>query len=141
MFREALKRTELPVCYNGTLFTCEDLKRFAEDFPEVDRVMLGRGLIANPGLADDFRTGSRPDKQKMKAMHDRILEQYLAQVSGAHNTIYKMKELWFYQIWMFADVKKYEKKIRKCQRLEEYREIVDALFRDCDLAEGAGFPG
>lgn len=141
VFAEVLKRTDLPICFNGNLFTMEDLARFEEEFPQVDRVMIGRGLIANPGLVDDYRTGSRPDKYKMKAMHDRILNHYLEQVSGAHNTIYKMKELWFYQIHMFADAKKYEKKIRKSQRLEEYLEIVDGLFRDLEIAEKSGFPG
>ncbi len=141
VFREALKRTDLPVCFNGNLFTTEDLARFEEAFPEVDRVMIGRGLIANPGLVDDYRTGGRPDKGKLRAMHDRILAHYLSQVSGAHNTIYKMKELWYYQIHMFADAGKYEKKIRKSTRLEEYETIVDGLFCDLEIAEKAGFPG
>lgn len=46
------KNSKNTVCYNGDLFTVDDILHFEEAYPSVDRVMLGRGLLMNPGLAD-----------------------------------------------------------------------------------------
>ena len=43
-------RIAAPVCYNGDLFTLQDLGQFTQEFPQVERVMVGRGLIADPAL-------------------------------------------------------------------------------------------
>lgn len=128
IFAEVLSLAKMPVCYNGDLFTAEDLADFVARFPEADRVMLGRGLIAAPGLVCSYTGRGGRGLEELRAFHDRILEEYLARVSGAHNTIYKMKELWFYMIGRFPDSKKAEKRIRKSRTLEEYREAVAELF-------------
>lgn len=128
VFSEVLSLAKMPVCYNGDLFTSKDLTEFAAEFPGADRVMLGRGLIAAPGLVRSYTGKGAWGKKELSAFHDRILEEYLAQVSGAHHTIYKMKELWFYMIGLFPDSKKAEKRIKKSRTLEEYREAVAELF-------------
>ena len=47
-FRQALAVCRHPVCYNGDLFTVADYQQFCQAFPDVQRVMLGRGWITNP---------------------------------------------------------------------------------------------
>ena len=49
-FRYALQNSRAPLCYNGNLCSTEDIIAFQKDFPQVGAVMLGRGLIGNPGL-------------------------------------------------------------------------------------------
>ena len=49
-FRLALEKPPWPVTYNGDLFTRSDLEAFQAEYPQVDTVMLGRGLICNPWL-------------------------------------------------------------------------------------------
>ena len=60
VFADILKESRNPVVYNGDLFTVEKVKEFREKFPTVGTVMIGRGLIRNPALADDLagRDGS-----------------------------------------------------------------------------------
>lgn len=50
IFKWAVEESCNPVCYNGDIFTIEDYVRFAEMCPEVDRIMLGRGFVGNPGI-------------------------------------------------------------------------------------------
>ena len=50
MFAYALAHSRAPVCYNGDLFDAPAVRAFQARFPTVERVMLGRGLAANPGL-------------------------------------------------------------------------------------------
>jgi len=52
VFANILKESRNPVVYNGDLFTVESVKQFREKFPTVDTVMIGRGLIRNPALAE-----------------------------------------------------------------------------------------
>ena len=139
VFRDALELSRNPVCYNGDIFTSEDYQRFHNEFPSVDTVMLGRGLIANPGLIKSIKEDWSMDKQTLKLFHDRILQEYQAILSGDTNVLYKMKELWFYMIPMFADSEKYAKKIRKCDRLSDYQTIISNLFAEKEIPKNAGF--
>ena len=46
-----------------------------------------------------------------------------------------MKELWFYLADIFADSKKYAKKIKKAEKCAVYEKIVEEMFRECELKE------
>ena len=54
-FRYALDHYQGPLCFNGGLVTAGDCARFARDFPGVDQVMIGQGLLANPALVRQAR--------------------------------------------------------------------------------------
>ena len=55
IFKDALSLSKSPVCYNGDIFIVEDYNKLVNSFPEVDKVMLGRGVLANPGLIGDIK--------------------------------------------------------------------------------------
>lgn len=135
VFKDALNVSKNPVCYNGDIFTIKEYKEFAADFPTVDTFMLGRGLLANPGLISDISNHTKIDKKLLKEFHDKVYEGYQRVLSGDKNVLYKMKELWFYMIQVFADPAKYAKKIRKSERLYDYDEAVSSLFRELDLID------
>lgn len=122
-----------PVCYNGNLLTEKDYLFFAEKFPEVDAVMLGRGVIANPGLIRQIRSGLKTDKKTLRAFHDEVLEEYRSLFGEDKNALFRMKEMWIYMIHLFTNHEKYAKKIRKAQSLAEYRCAADALFFEQEL--------
>ena len=132
------------MCYNGDIFTISDYETLCGDYPELDRVMLGRGIISNPGLLDRIAAGtnsdgSGTDKETLKRFHQMIYEGYRQIMSGDRNVLFKMKELWACMIQIFSDNGKYIKRIKKSQRLEEYETAAAAVFRDLDILEGAGF--
>lgn len=130
VFREAWKESKNPVCYNGDLFTRERIEEFKAEFPEVDRVMIGRGIICNPGLISGQNT-----KKQFRDFHERVYQGYLEWNMGDTNVLYKMKELWFYQIHLFPDSDRYAKQLKKVQRLSEYYQIVEELFREREMKE------
>ncbi|MBU3803274.1 MAG: tRNA-dihydrouridine synthase family protein [Candidatus Cellulosilyticum pullistercoris] len=138
VFKDAIALSKNPVCYNGDIFTAKDYERFSEGFQDVNTVMLGRGLIANPGLVGDIKRHCKLDKQLLRAFHDRLYEGYQDILSGERNVLFKMKEAWFYMIYMFEDYEKHAKKIRKSQRLSDYEKAVASLFEERELLEGAG---
>jgi tRNA-dihydrouridine synthase len=135
IFKEALGLSKNPTCYNGDIFTAGDYWRFTTDFPTVDTIMLGRGLLANPGLINEITNNVKLNKIILKDFHDRIYEEYQRVLFGDRNVLFKMKELWFYMIALFTNNEKYAKKIKKSERLKEYEEAVASLFRDQDIIE------
>lgn len=143
-FEKALLHTSAPVCYNGDILTREDLEGFHQKYPEVDRIMIGRGFLANPGLLREIRKGKTAEKEEIKAFHDRLYEEYEKVMSGEKNTLFKMKELWNYLPYLFEDgeegkeKEKCLKQIRKAQRGADYKAAVNALFMDCGMRREAG---
>lgn len=128
MFKEALQDHTMPIVYNGDIFTVSDYEKFVKTFPEVDTVMLGRGLLGNPNLISEITNGTELSKETLKAFHDKILIDYKVVMSGDKPVLFKMKELWFYMIHLFEEPSKYLKKIRKTQNIRHYVEIVDEMF-------------
>ena len=72
-------------------------------------------------------------KEKLKEFHEELLNGYVDYMSGDTNTLYKMKELWAYLGTSFKNPEKYLKKIRKAQRVSEYKIWADNLFREQEL--------
>lgn len=123
------------MCYNGDLNSTEDVQMLTERFPAVDRIMTGRGVLADPSLARQLRGGRRADKDELRRFHDLLYAGYCEEMSGDRTILYKMKELWFYLAPIFADCGKYAKKIKKAEKCAAYERIIDELFEKAELAE------
>ncbi|MBN1068165.1 tRNA-dihydrouridine synthase family protein [Clostridium botulinum] len=138
VFKDALSLSNNPICYNGDIFTVKDHDKLTRDFPEVKTLMLGRGILANPGLMNEIKNNTFIDKEILKEFHDEILSKYIELFNEDRNAIFRMKELWGYMIYMFSDNKKYAKKIKKAQKLSDYNETVLSLFTEQKIIKGAG---
>lgn len=129
MFAEAVETSRNPVCYNGDIFTLEDFRRFRAEFPKVDRIMLGRGLLRNPMLAESIAQETDIFSVEMlKAFHGRLYTDYQSVMYGEKNVLFKMKEFWVYAGVSFPGAEKILKKIKKASRLAEYEGAVSELF-------------
>ncbi len=126
-YEEAIKKSKNPLCYNGDLFTASKIQEFQQRFPEERCLMLGRGLILNPGLLCDGT------KQQFEQFHDTLIQRYLEEGLEENNVLFKMKELWFYQIHLFKGAERYGKKIKKVRGLTEYREVVREVLLECGI--------
>lgn len=133
MFAEAFAMSTNLVCYNGDIFCVEDHQRICERFPELDAVMSGRGTLTNPALAREIRGGQALTKAELRKFHDLVYHTYRAEVSGDRNVLFKMKELWFYMGPLFANNKKYLKKIKKSEKCIVYESAVAELFSNEEL--------
>lgn len=132
-FRAAARSLRFPLCYNGDLTdTDADSARYGSLGwllslqPDTETVMIGRGILQNPGLlTGDFSLAT------LRTFHEELLEGYIKIMSGDTNTLYKMKDLWTFLSQGFQNPQRFLKKIRKADRISDYRLAVDALFREC----------
>ena len=127
-FSYAVEMIRVPLCYNGDINTVEDYERIHTLFPTVDRVMIGRGLLADPGLIGEIKGNHKPTKQQIRAFHDEIVQGYTDTFSGDKDVVGHMKELWFYLIRLFPDKSDCLKKIQKCHDMVKYRLLVQQIL-------------
>lgn len=133
VFKDALSLSANPLCYNGDIFTADDHEELIKAFPEVKTIMLGRGIIANPALVNLIKNNANMDKKVLKDFHDELLNKYIELFSEDRNAMFRMKELWGYMIYIFSDHKKYAKKIKKAEKLNDYKAAVSSLFAEQEI--------
>ena len=138
VFKDALKLSKHSICYNGDIFTLNSYNKIINEFPEVNKVILGRGILANPGLIGEIKNNEFANKEIIKMFHDEIFENYTILLNEDKNAMYRMKELWGYMSHIFTNNKKYYKKIKKAQKAIDYKNAVNSLFIEQDIIKGAG---
>ena len=123
-FRYALEHSRIPLCYNGDLCSVEDIARFREKYPSVDTVMIGRGLIGDPGML----TPGGTDVRALEGFFDELLESYTAAFGGPRNAMFRLKENWSYLLPRFEGSEKLGKQLRKTTDVTEYKRITKEIF-------------
>ena len=139
MYAYGVSHSRAPLCYNGNVFSVKDHEAFMERFPDTEEIMLGRGLLANPGLIGEIRTGEKTDGRRMKAFLDELLAAYAEIMPGEKPLLFKMKEQWYYMASLFPGYEKQIKKIRKAGHVSEYKAYVDQLFTETEPDTACGF--
>lgn len=132
-FAEAASRLTCPLCYNGDITSPASLMRLREHFPNLETVMLGRGILQNPALLSQIKSPTSCDAElsTLRAFHDTLLSRYREIMSGDTNTLYKMKDLWTFLGRSFSDADRHLKKIKKADSISDYKIAVSNLFREC----------
>ena len=128
-FAYGLAHSNAPVCYNGNLNTLEDIQKISQQFPDVQAVMLGRGLIGDPGMVSFGGT----DIAKLETFMEELLEEYLVTFGGSRNAMFRLKEHWRYLLQKFEGNEKLGKKLRKTTDLVEYKSITREIFHNLPL--------
>ena len=123
VFEYALEHSVNPVCYNGDLCTVEDYERFCERFPTVDRIMIGRGLIGNPGLVHEIQTGEPVRLEEVSGFMWALKEAY-QECMADNPVLFKMKEIWVYLAELYPQGEQLWKKMKKVRRLSDYENIM-----------------
>lgn len=129
LYELAEKQSVNPLCYNGDLYTREQIRNFAERFPGTERLMLGRGFLRDPGLLYNEGKDSKDIFEKFWAFHDLVYEGYQERNMGDRNVLFKMKELWSYQVYQFSEPERLFKTFKKMQDCNEYEQMIRNLRR------------
>ena len=130
IFRYCTVNATAPLCYNGNLCSKADIGSFSAQFPECSAVMLGRGLIADPGMLSG---GTR--RETLQAFLDELLSSYIEVFGSERNAMFRMKENWFYILHKFDDSEKLGKRLRKTTDMQEFKSITREIFETLPLRE------
>ena len=124
-----------PVCYNGDILNVADMVRIQELAPQVERVMIGRGILHNPFLLAEIRQQELTPKEKVKMLrnfHISLIEHSKKKYSGDLHFLKRFEELWSYHAQGFENGHKIYKLVKKCKTLTQYEAIVFKAINDLE---------
>ncbi len=133
-FRHCYENSISPVCYNGNLFTKSDMQSVSAQFPNCSALMLGRALIADPGLCSG---GTK--RETLSAFLDELLSAYIEVFGSERNAMFRMKENWNMILWKFENSEKLSKRLRKTTDVTEFRAITREIFETLPIREDIAY--
>ena len=116
-----------PLCYNGDVRSVNDVKQIQTRVPQVDRIMIGRGVLENPFLLAEIRGQELTQKEKismLRKFHQALIEHSKEKYSGDLHFLKRFEELWSYHAQGFENGHKIYKLIKKCKTLAQYEGVI-----------------
>lgn len=130
-FKALIPYIEAPLVYNGDIFSVESFEHIREQVQPVNQFMLGRGLLANPFLAEEIWGRAWNAPERTERLHAYVLDLYedrLHHAGGSPKVLGRMKELWSYLMNSFEEPQVIWRKIKKINALDEYEKAVEYVF-------------
>ena len=129
-FAKAVEGSPFPVCYNGNVNSLDEAETIAARFPSVESIMIGRGLVADPGM---LRGGT--DRETLKAFLNELSDTYCTVFGSKRNAIYRMKDNWHYLIALFEGSDKLWKEMRKSTDYDRFMAIANEIITTLPMRE------
>lgn len=126
VFERAMEESKNPLCYNGDIYTKEDYETFVGRFPQVKTMMMGRGILTNPGLVREIQGQNPLTYRELFAFEYDIREQYKT-IMPALPVLFKMKEIWSFMSHSLPDSSLAWKEIKKTKKLSDYEIVIRRL--------------
>lgn len=128
-----------PLVYNGDIFTTDRYNSILSSFSFFSilsfDIMLGRGLLTDPFLAEEIKNIDNQQDKKQR-LHNFVVDLYVARLhhaGGSPKIIGSMKELWKYMLNIFDDPQNVWRKVKKVNHLDEYEDSVEKIFNEHNL--------
>lgn len=128
MFRYAAEHSRNPLCYNGDILSVSQADRLAGQFPGVGSIMIGRGLVADPGMLC-----GGTDVKALEGFMNELMDIYTVEFGGTRNAIFRLKENWGFLHHRFEGCDKLWKRLRKSTDAAEFRAITTEIFQTLQL--------
>lgn len=116
-----------PLVYNGDITSVSQICEMERRYPKLAGIMIGRGLLAQPSLAAEYKAGKanitgKEFTDKLLQMHEIIFEYACKTYQGDSQILSHIKSFWDYLEPSLP--KKVFKKIQKAGKLSEYQEAI-----------------
>lgn len=140
-YKELMPLIKAPLVYNGDIVSKESFDKIEKTLNcgnstvTVNEFMLGRGLLANPFLAEDIKgIGAQGDrKTRLHEYAIALYEDRLRHAGGSPKVLGRMKELWSYLMNSFDDPQNVWRKIKKLNALKDYENAVEEIFKEMEI--------
>ena len=124
-----------PLVYNGDITSVSQIKKMEAGYPKLAGIMIGRGMLARPSLAAEYKATSDANAfsekdllSKILEMHGRLYEHARSTYQGDSQILSHIKSFWEYLEPSIP--KKAFKKIKKAGNLGEYDAAVLSLNKE-----------
>lgn len=115
------------LCYNGNISSCINFFEIKEKYPDINSVMIGRGAVKNPAIFREINGGKPASTAELVRFSNELEKRYIKLYQTEMNALWKLKEIWLYQIENYPSEKKIAKIIKKTSRLGEFNNAINCL--------------
>lgn len=130
-FEYCLENANHRLVYNGDINDRISFERLQQRYPSVRAWMIGRGILADPFLAEEIKNKRLDHRDKLwrfKAFHDDLYQNYAQVLCGPGHLVDRMKGFWRYFSTSFDDGHAVLKKVRKINRVDHYTDFIESFF-------------
>jgi len=131
-FGRFYKECRHPLVYNGDITSISQMRKIESEYPNLAGIMIGRGLLARPSLAAEYKGNPPPSENelfgKILEMHDRLYEHARCSYQGDSQILSHIRSFWEYLEPTIP--KKTFKKIKKAGNLGEYCAAIQFLYME-----------
>lgn len=131
-FQYAVDNTSIPLCYNGNLFCQDDIEGIIRKFPSVSALMLGRGLVADPGMVARLH-GHNTDMYLLRQFHRDLCNEYSVVFGNTSAALPRMKAIWSCMLPSFQNGETFRKQLIKAKRWPDFIAITEQIFQSSSL--------
>lgn len=128
-FNRFYEQCQHPIIFNGDITTIEQISQIVDRYPGLKGIMIGRGLLARPSLAMEYKNGQTlTDQEQIKHivdLHSLLFTHYATTLQGDTQLLSKIKPFWEYLEPLIGH--KIHKNIKKATTLPRYTATVQAL--------------
>ena len=146
-FENCLSLSKHTIVYNGDIISVNTFKLLADRFPNVNKWMIGRGIVMNPFLLRELREAVSTESSALIGSSSTLSTLSTLSTKNASQITYflndlldickdhpypikvlgRMKEIWRYLGNGIDGWENLSKKVIQCQSLQEYRTIIDTI--------------
>lgn len=127
-FAYAMEHSRNPLCYNGDIRSLSDVGALENRYPALSAVMIGRGLVADPGMLS-----GGTDIAVLEAFLNALMDSYETEFASCRNALFRMKENWAHLHDRFEGSDRLWKKMRKTTDAAEFRRLSAELLHTCPM--------
>ena len=127
-FAYAVEHSRNPLCFNGDIRTSSEIDALQAQYPGLNAVMIGRGLVADPGMLS-----GGTDIAVLEAFLNALMDNYETEFASCRNALFRMKENWAHLHDRFEGSDRLWKKMRKTTDAAEFRRLSAELLHTCPM--------
>jgi tRNA-dihydrouridine synthase len=148
-FEMVLPLLKHPVIYNGDIFSVDDYLRLRFRFPSVAGWMIGRGVLANPFLAEQMKgfeiPGPSVQRERFTGFINLLQQHYTAESHTKNYLLNRMKDNWGFFAFRFSNIREIYKNFIRLQTWEEFQSVQSSILEKAEWIDirrnSSGFCG
>lgn len=129
-FETFTKLIKHKVVYNGDIFTIKDYMNIKAQFPQIDEIMIGRGILRNPYLPELLQNGEEMqiDRERFTTFYHDFIDTQISHRQPDH-IIGIVKQFWIYFNYTVNADETTMKRLLRTSQLEETLNCGNEIIR------------
>lgn len=127
-FEECLNISKHPLCYNGDVDSKEEFDAIVNQFPRLEKVMIGRAAISKPWIFEEilgFETGNH--SKRIVQFTELLYESCLKSNGQKGYALQKIKSYWEYFSEGIEDGKQHYRKLKKMSTSDDFFDYLSQI--------------